>query len=132
MNQSPANGATNQPLTVQLRASVFSDPDGQDFHGASQWLVGEIDKLRSKVTEAEGRVEAFRAKANLLVGTNNTTLSNQQLGDLNTQLTTARAQKAEAETRANSIRELLRKGEAIEASDVLNSERPAEGKEQEG
>jgi uncharacterized protein involved in exopolysaccharide biosynthesis len=90
--------------------------------GASQWLVGEIDKLRSKVSEAEGRVETFRAKANLLVGTNNTTLSNQQLGDLNAQLTAARAQKADAETRSTSIRELLRKGEVIEASDVLNSD----------
>jgi len=39
VNQLPANGATNQPLTVQLRTSVFSDPDAQDFHGASQWLV---------------------------------------------------------------------------------------------
>jgi polysaccharide biosynthesis transport protein len=90
--------------------------------GASQWLVGEIDKMRGKVSEAEGRVETFRAKANLLVGTNNTTLSNQQLGDLNAQLTAARSQKADAETRASSIRELLRKGEVIEASDVLNSD----------
>jgi polysaccharide biosynthesis transport protein len=90
--------------------------------GASQWLVGEIDKLRARVSEAEGRVESFRAKANLFVGTNSTTLSNQQLGELNAQLTAARAQKADAETRARSIRELLRKGEGVEASDVLNSE----------
>lgn len=98
------------------------DAKQEQSRGASQWLVGEIDKLRGKVTEAEGRVETFRAKANLLVGTNNTTLSNQQLGDLNAQLSAARAQKADAETRANSIREMLRKGEAIEASDVLNSD----------
>jgi len=39
VNLSPPAGATNQPLTVQLRASVFSDPDAQDFHGGSQWLV---------------------------------------------------------------------------------------------
>jgi plastocyanin len=39
VNQSPANGATNQSLTLQMRANAFSDPDVQDFHGASQWLV---------------------------------------------------------------------------------------------
>ena len=38
-NVSPANGATNQALTVQLRAGAFSDPDAQDFHAVSQWLV---------------------------------------------------------------------------------------------
>ena len=90
--------------------------------GASAWLAGEIDRLRSKVAEAEGKVESFRSKANLLVGTNNTTLSNQQLGELNSQLGTSRAQKSDAESRAKNIRELLRKGEAIEASEVLNSE----------
>jgi len=39
VNQSPPAGATNQPLTVSLRASAFSDPNPQDFHAASQWLV---------------------------------------------------------------------------------------------
>ncbi len=90
--------------------------------GASQWLSGEIEKMRGKVTEAESRVETFRAKNNLLVGTNNTTLSNQQLGELNSQLSAMRAQKADAETRARTVREFLRKGETAEASDVVNSE----------
>lgn len=39
VNQAPVNAATNQPLTVQLRASTFSDPNSQDFHGASQWII---------------------------------------------------------------------------------------------
>ena len=78
--------------------------------------------MRGKVTEAESRVEAFRAKSNLFVGTNDTTLSNQQLGELNTQLGTARAQKADAEARSRTVREFLRKGEIGEASDVMNSE----------
>ncbi|HVG51592.1 MAG TPA: GumC family protein, partial [Xanthobacteraceae bacterium] len=92
----------------------------EQSRGASQWLSGEIEKLRARVSEAEERVEAFRAKSNLLVGPNNTTLSNQQLGELNTQVSAARGQRADAETRAKSIRELLRKGGAIESSDVLN------------
>ena len=39
--------------------------------------------MRKKVEDAEAKVEDFRAKANLLVGTNNTTLSAQQLGEVN-------------------------------------------------
>jgi uncharacterized protein involved in exopolysaccharide biosynthesis len=89
---------------------------------AGQWLSGEIDGLRKKVADAEDRVAAFRSKSNLFVGTNNTTLSNQQLGELNTQLNNARAQKADAEARAHAIRGMLQSGKPIEASEVLNSD----------
>ena len=39
---------------------------------AGQWLSGEIDSLRKKVADSEAKVEAFRARSNLLVGPNNT------------------------------------------------------------
>jgi uncharacterized protein involved in exopolysaccharide biosynthesis/Mrp family chromosome partitioning ATPase len=89
---------------------------------AGLWLSGEIDNLRNKVAEAESRVEDFRSKSSLFVGTNNTTLSNQQMGELNTQLNNARALKSDAESKARLIREMLQSGKPIEASEVLNSE----------
>src|SRR6202140_49409 len=89
---------------------------------ASQWLSGEIESLRKKVADAESRAEDFRSKSSLFVGTNNTTLSNQQMGELNTQLNNARALKSDAESKARLIREMLQSGKPIEASEVLNSE----------
>ena len=89
---------------------------------AGQWLSGEIENLRKKVADAESRVEDFRSKSSLFVGTNNTTLSNQQMGELNTQLNNARALKSDAESKARLIREMLQSGKPIEASDVINSE----------
>ena len=89
---------------------------------AGQWLAGEIESLRKKVADAESRVEDFRSKSSLFVGTNNTTLSNQQMGELNTQLNNARALKSDAESKARLIREMLQSGKPIEASEVLNSE----------
>jgi succinoglycan biosynthesis transport protein ExoP len=89
---------------------------------AGLWLSGEIDNLRKKVAEAESRVEDFRSKSSLFIGTNNTTLSNQQMGELNTQLNNARALKSDAESKARLIREMLQSGKPIEASEVLNSE----------
>ncbi len=80
---------------------------------AGQWLFGEIDNLRRKVAEAESRVEDFRSKSSLFVGTNNTTLSNQQMGELNTQLNNARALKSDAESKARLIREMLQSGKPI-------------------
>src|SRR5271169_830169 len=94
----------------------------EQTRGAGQWLAGEIEKLRRKVAEAEAKVEEFRSHTNLLVGTNNTTLSNQQLGELNSQVVAARGQKADSETRAKIIRDMLRKGESLELSDLVNSE----------
>ena len=92
------------------------------LRSASQWLSGEIEHLRKKVAEAESRVEEFRSKSSLFVGTNNTTLSNQQMGEINTQLNNARALKSDAESKARLIKDMLQSGKPIEASEVLNSE----------
>ena len=83
----------------------------QQAKSASQWLLGEIDSLRQKVSEAESKAEDFRSKSSLFVGTNNTTLSNQQMGEINTQLNNARALKSDAESRARLIREMLQGGQ---------------------
>ena len=111
-----ANSIADGYLVMQQNARQ------QQAKAASQWLSGEIDNLRKKVADAESRVEDFRSKSSLFVGTNNTTLSNQQMGELNTQLNNARALKSDAESKARLIREMLQSGKPIEASDVLNSE----------
>ena len=107
-----ANSIADGYLVLQQNARQ------QQAKSASQWLSGEIDNLRTKVAEAEARVEDFRSKSNLFVGTNNTTLSNQQMGELNTQLNNARALKSDAETKARLIREMLQSGKPIEASEI--------------
>ena len=89
---------------------------------AGRWLSRELDNLRRKVSVAEGKVEAFRAKSNLFVGTNNTSLTNQQLTELSSQVSAARAQKADAEVRARLIRDALRTGKLPESSDIANSD----------
>lgn len=89
---------------------------------ASQWLATEIDGLRGKVEEAEARVESFRARANLFVGSNNTSLTAQQLAEVNSQIATAKAQQTDAQTRARLLRDFLRAGRPIESGDVVNSE----------
>ena len=88
----------------------------------AHWLSGEIETLRGRVAEAEARVEEFRTQNNLFVGGNNTSLSAQQLGEVNSQIAQARAQETDAETKAKMIREMLKSGRPIEASEVINSE----------
>jgi uncharacterized protein involved in exopolysaccharide biosynthesis/Mrp family chromosome partitioning ATPase len=112
-----ANSIAEGYLVLQQDARQDQAKDAVKFY------TGRIDELRKEVSQAESRVEDFRSKSSLFVGTNNTTLSNQQMGELNTQLNNARALKSDAETKARLIRAMLETGRPIEASEILNSER---------
>ena len=111
-----ANAVVDDFVTLQLATQQ------EETRGAGRWLAGEIEVLRQKVADAEAKVEEFRSKSNLFVGTNNTTLSAQQLGELNSQLAAARSQKADAEAKAKFIRDTLKSGKLLESADFLNSE----------
>jgi succinoglycan biosynthesis transport protein ExoP len=89
---------------------------------AGSWLAVEIDKLRSKVEDAEAKIEEYRSKSNLFVGSNNTSLPNQQLTEINSQIAAARGQKADLEARARQLRDLVRSGKPVESSDIANSD----------
>jgi succinoglycan biosynthesis transport protein ExoP len=89
---------------------------------AGNWLAGEIEKMRKKVADAEAKVEEYRVKANLFVGSNNSSLPSQQLTEINSQIAAARGQQADLQARAKQLRDLIRSGNPIESSDIANSE----------
>ncbi|MCJ2128791.1 GumC family protein [Methylobacterium sp. E-045] len=92
---------------------------------ASTWLGGNIDTLRTRVSEAEAKVEAFRARNGLISGGGGTTsqpLGTQQLSELSTQLSQARTVKADLASRAKLIRAMIKDGRAFEIPDVANNE----------
>lgn len=88
----------------------------------SEWLDKAIEPLMKKVVAAESKVEAFRASKGLFMGSNNTTISTQQLAELNTQLSQSRAQQADLQARSKLIREALRLGRVFETSEVINND----------
>ena len=88
----------------------------------SDWLDKAIAPLMTKVVAAEAKVEAFRSSKGLFVGANNLSMTNQQLTELNTQLSSARAQQADLQSRAKLIREALRLGKVFETSEINNNE----------
>lgn len=89
---------------------------------ASSFLGGQIGPLRQRVQEAEARVEEFRARAGLLLGANNTTITQQQLADLSQQLSNARTLQADSQAKARLIRDAIRAGRTFEIPDVANNE----------
>jgi polysaccharide biosynthesis transport protein len=89
---------------------------------AREWLSQQITDLREKVSTSEAEVEKYRSEAGLLKGGSTSTLNEQQISELNTQITLAEAASSEATARANEIRSLLAsKGSVDASSDVLAS-----------
>lgn len=90
---------------------------------ASDWLQEEIAKLRVKVQEAETAVANYRAENDLFQsGVNQTSILDQQLSNIATQITSAQERKNSAQSRANLIRGLLESGQPIDGvADVRNS-----------
>ncbi len=111
-----ANGIAETYLSMQQNAKH------DQTRAAGSWLASEIEKMRKKVADAEDKVEQYRAKSNLFVGSNNTSLPNQQLTEINSQIAAARGQQADLQARARQLRELIRSGKTIDSSDIANSE----------
>ncbi len=81
---------------------------------ASQWLEPNIEDLRQRVREAEARVADYRASSGLLVGQNNSVLPTQELAEISTELSRARAERSTVEAKAATIREALNSGQSAE------------------
>jgi succinoglycan biosynthesis transport protein ExoP len=113
-----ANAIAEEYLALQRGAKRDTTAD------ATKWLESEIADLRVKVKEAEAKVETFRSSNNLFTsgGQAPTTLPEQQLADLNAELTKVRATRADAETKAEQIRAALKNGVTPNLTDVLNSQ----------
>lgn len=85
-----------------------------DTAEASVWLEQQIGELRVRVAEAEGKVASFRIDNDLFSGANNTSLLDQQLSNIATQITSAQERKNTAQSKADLINGLLEQGQPIE------------------
>lgn len=116
--------AANTIADLYLSSLAAAKVDTARF--ASTWLGTNIEALRSRVAEAEAKVETFRSKNGLIGGVSGTGTSQpigtQQLTELSTQLTQARAAQADAAAKAKLIRDLIKDGRAFEIPDVANNE----------
>ena len=118
----PALAARGANTVAELFIEAQTQSKMEAARSAGSWLLGAIEPLRAKLVEAEARVEEFRAQSGLLISANNATLTQQQLADMNAQLSAARTTQAESQSRAKLIREALAGGRLLETSDIANNE----------
>jgi succinoglycan biosynthesis transport protein ExoP len=89
---------------------------------AATALANQLAEIKVRLADAEARAEAFRAKTGLYVGTNNTSITTQQLAEINTQLSNARTAQADAQAKARLIRDMVRQGRIGDVPDVANND----------
>lgn len=111
-----ANAVAESYLEFQQEAKRASARD------AAKALSAIVVEMQRRVTEAEARVEDFRARSGLLLGTNNTNVNAQHLTDLNTQLSLARGAQADAQSKARLLKDMLRQNRIGDIPDVANNE----------
>lgn len=113
--------AANVAAEVYLEAQEAAKND--TARSASNWLGTNVAALRTRVAEAEGRVEEFRTRTGLFAGgSNGGPIGSQQLAELSTQLSQARSAQAESQAKARLIKELIQSGRTFEIPDVANNE----------
>ena len=111
-----ANTVADQYLVEQLEAKLEST------RRANEWLAERISGLREEVNAKESAVEIFRNESGLLTA-QGSTLTEQQIADLQAQRSQQLAELREAEARLNNVRSRLEAGGGAEAiAEVLNSQ----------
>ncbi|MGO7530816.1 GumC family protein [Rhizobium leguminosarum] len=111
------NAMASVYLSTQSGAKLDSNSE------ATRWLEPEIEGLRRKVSEAEKKVAEYRTAHGLLQTNGTTTFPAQQLNDISAELTRVRGDKANAEARAQAVRNALSSGEASDTlPDIMSSQ----------
>lgn len=122
VSRSPELAAEAANTIADLYLKTQEDAKRTGARNAAGWLLPAIEDLRTRVLQAEAQVADFRSRSNLLVGNNNTTISSQQMSELNTQLSNARAAQSESQAKSQRLAELMRQGRVFEVSDVVKDD----------
>lgn len=122
VSQNPELAAQVANTVVDEYIQMQSLAKRQSQEVAAGALQPQIVRLSQEVQVARKAVEDFRARADLLTGTDNRTLNQMQLSEISTEQSAAQAAAAEADAKARQLRQLLASGGSLEsASEVLNS-----------
>ena len=111
-----ANTIADKYILGQLQAKFDATKKATD------WLNDQLDELKEKVKNSEHAVQDYRRQHNLTEISKETSLSQQQLSEINSQLFIARAQRAEAEAKYQQVEAITRSGKDVDSvAEVLNS-----------
>lgn len=109
------NKMVNVYMAMQSGAKLDTDSE------AARWLEPEIATLREKVQQAEKKVADYRGSTDLLRTGADQTLAGQQLNDVTAELSRVQGELASANARAESVRQALKTGAAVDTISAVMS-----------
>ena len=112
--------AANTIAALYLKGQ--SEAKRQTAQDSADALQAQLADLRTRLVKADDERERYRLQTGLLAGSNNMTITGQQLTEINTDLSKARTSQADAQAKAQMIRDLLRRGQAADVPDVINND----------
>jgi len=101
-SNSPVKAARLANLIAQTYLAEQTTVRADAARHISDSLSGQLKELQDRVRDAEEKVEAYKASHNM-VGANGQLVSEQQLAEMNNQLSAARTRTAEAKSRLDQV-----------------------------
>lgn len=120
-------------------ANAFADIYVQDqvkehlkaSRSASQWLSNRVSQLAQQAATADASVAEYKAQNNLTDTSTGTPMTDQQLGDLTSQLVLAETDASDAEAKLGRVRALASSGRSADVTEVVDSPLITQLREQE-
>ena len=120
--ESPQRATQVVNTIVEEYVSGQAGTKAQATERASRFLEQRLQRLRRQVLDAEQAVVAYRGSQDLFSASNTSTVTQEELSGLSTQLAQARAESAAAQARLAATRAQLRRGgTGEELGDSLDS-----------
>ncbi|HZL59293.1 MAG TPA: polysaccharide biosynthesis tyrosine autokinase [Stellaceae bacterium] len=110
-----ANAYADAYLVAQLEAKF------EAVRRANNWLNDRLAEMRGEVQASDRAVEMYKAQHNLTLSNTGETVTGQQVGELNSQLILAAADRAQKESNLFQIQGQLKSGGVAAATQVLSS-----------
>ena len=120
--QDPDLAARAANTISDLYIALQSGAKRDNAHAAATSLAALIADLKVRAAAAQTAAQEYRAANGLLVGTNNTTITAQQLTDISTQLAQARTAEADAQAKAGLLKDMIKANRIGEVPDVANND----------
>ncbi len=110
----PAKAARLANAVAQAYLAEQTDVRSDAARQVSQSLTARLNELKERVRQAEDRIEEYKARNNIL-GSSGQLVNEQQLTEMNNQLTLARARTAAAKARLDQVRQVQLSKDAVGA-----------------
>jgi succinoglycan biosynthesis transport protein ExoP len=94
-----ARAATGANLVVAEYVAINREAQQNTAHGTTEWLAGQISDLKTKLDKENNQLQAFAASSGLPYSTNQGSLTEQRVKEIQEQLSKAQADRAAKQSR---------------------------------